>query len=149
MNLVQHLQDANAALASAGAQWHVPVLARVLLVWLFPFSAIDKMLHWDDAMEQARSSIVPASWAPFLLVCAMAAELVLPVCIVAGWLAPESALVLAAYCAVTALLYHRFWACGDFWKKRGPSKGRTHFWDFLKNFGLAGGLLYIVIGRGF
>jgi putative oxidoreductase len=149
MNFASDAHQAAAALASAGVGWQVPLLARILLVWLFPFSAIDKMLHWQNAIDQARSSVLPPSWAPAMLVCAMAAELVLPVCIVAGWFAPESALVLAAYCVATALLFHRFWTYGDFWKKHGTSEARSHFWDFLKNFGLAGGLLLIAIGRGF
>ncbi len=149
MNFAAEAHQAAAALASTGAGWQVPLLARILLVWLFPFSAIDKMLYWKGALGQARSSVFPASWAPAMLVCAMAAELVLPVCIVAGWLAPESALLLAAYCMATALLFHRFWTYGDFWNKEGSSKGRSHFWDFLKNFGIAGGLLLIAIGRGF
>ena len=121
------------------------LLARVLLVAMFPFSAIDKVLHWDDALKQARSSILPG--APLLLVAAMVVEVVAPVCIVAGWYAPIAALVLAAFCAATALLYHPFWRAGDFWAK-GESVDRSHFWDFTKNFGLAGGLLLVALGAG-
>jgi len=35
-----------------------------------------------------------------------------------------AALVLAAYCAATAVLYKRFWALGDFWAG-GDSKARN------------------------
>jgi putative oxidoreductase len=41
---------------------------------------------------------------------------------------------------VTALLWKQFWKSGDF-RLRGPSRGRDIFWDFLKNFALAGGFL--------
>ena len=112
------------------------LVARVLLVAMFPFSAVDKLLHWDAAMRQCRSSILPG--APFLLVMAMVVEVATPVCIVAGWHAEAAALVLAAFCAATALLYHPFWRAGDFWAQ-GESIDRNHFWDFTKNFGLAGG----------
>ena len=49
------------------------------------------------------------------------------------------------YCAATAVLFKRFWAQGDFWA-RGDSKGRTLFWDFLKNLSLGAGFLLIVVG---
>ena len=122
------------------------LVARILLVAMFPFSAIDKVLHWNAALQQANSSFMPGG--PLLLVMAMAVELVAPVCIVAGWHAGPAALVLAAYCAATALLYHPFWMQGDFWA-RGESVARGHFWDFTKNFGLAGGLLLVALGAGF
>jgi putative oxidoreductase len=141
----------NAAWSHAGA-WlaalPMALVARVCLVGMFPFSALDKVLHWREARAQASSSVLPASWAPLLLVLGMACEVVTPVCIVAGWWAEPAALVLAGYCAVTALLFHRFWTYGDFWR-RGESQGRTHFWDFTKNFGLVGGLLLVAIGHGF
>ncbi len=124
----------------------LPLVARICLVVLFPFSALDKVLHWNEALAQCRSSFLPG--APLLLVASMVVEVAAPVCIVAGWQAPLAALVLAAFCAATALLYHPFWRAGDFWAQ-GASVDRDHFWDFLKNFGLAGGLLLVVAGAGF
>ena len=123
----------------------IGLVARVLLVALFPFSAIDKMLHWDQALKQANSTILPGG--PVLLASGMVVELITPVCIVAGWHAGIAALVLGAFCIATAVLYKQFWAPGDFWSK-GDSKARELFWDFLKNFGLAGGLLLVALGAG-
>src|SRR4051812_34801671 len=37
----------------------------------------------------------------------------------------------------TAVLYHPFWAYPDFWIESDSSQAREHFWQFLKNFGLA------------
>ena len=122
------------------------LVARILLVAMFPFSAVDKAIHWNAAMVQCRSSFIPG--APWMLVVAMVVEVVAPVCIVAGWQAPIAAAVLAAFCAATALLYHPFWRAGDFWAQ-GDSVDRGHFWDFTKNFGLAGGLLLVALGNGF
>ncbi len=122
------------------------LLARILLVAMFPFSAVDKAIHWNVAMAQCRSSFIAG--APWMLVLAMAIEVVAPVCIVVGWQVPIAASVLAAFCAATALLYHPFWRAGDFWA-RGESVDRGHFWDFTKNFGLAGGLLLVALGTGF
>ena len=121
----------------------VPFLIRVCLVILFPFSALDKIVNWDGALKQARSGILPGG--PVLLVLAMGCEILTPILIVGGWFDRAAAFVLAGYCVVTALVYHDFWAHGDFWA-RGESRGRTHFWDFLKNFGLVGGLGLVVLG---
>lgn len=117
--------------------------ARICLVILFPFSALDKIFNWEGALKQANSGILPGG--PVLLILAMSCEIVTPMLIVSGWHDRAAAFVLAGYCAVTALLYHNFWAFGDFWAA-GESRGRSHFWDFLKNFGLVGGLLAVVLG---
>ncbi|MGR6034284.1 MAG: DoxX family protein [Candidatus Nitrosoglobus sp.] len=121
----------------------IPFLIRLCLVVLFPFSALDKIFDWNGALTQAKSSFLPG--APVLLILGIMVELITPVCIVAGWHDRLAALVLAGFCIITALLYHNFWHYSDFWAK-GDSKARAHFWDFLKNFGLVGGLLLITFG---
>ena len=93
--------------------------------------------------KQAESSFVPGGGA--LVIAAIAIEIVTPICIVIGWHDRIAALVLAAFCVVTAVLYHPFWKFADWWSP-GDSKGRRHLWDFLKNFGLTGGLLMVAIG---
>ena len=121
----------------------IPIIIRTFLVVLFPFSALDKIFDWNDALQQAKSSFLPGG--PVLLVLSTIVELVAPFCVVFGWHDRLAAFVLAMFCVVTALLYHNFWHYPDFWRK-GDSKARGHFWDFLKNFGLAGGLLLITFG---
>lgn len=120
----------------------IPLIARFCLVIMFPFSAFDKIAHWKEAMQQATSSFLPGG--AILIVIAIVVEFVTPVCIVIGWHDRLAAFVLAGFCAVTALLYHPFWNYPHFWSN--PGEGRSHFWDFLKNFGLVGGLLLLVIG---
>ena len=121
----------------------VPFVIRFCLIVLFPFSALDKILDWDSALEQANSSFLPGG--PVLVVLGILIETIAPVCILVGWHDRLAAFVLAGFCVVTALLYHRFWRYPDFWRK-GESTARSHFWDFLKNFGLVGGLLLITFG---
>lgn len=126
------------------------LLARICLVLMFPFSAIDKIVHWKDALAQANSSFTGSTTSSFLpggplLVAAMVIEFVTPICIVLLWHERPAALLLAAFCVVTALLYHPFWRQGDFWVQ-GNSVDRQHFWDFTKNFGLTGGLLLVAAG---
>lgn len=121
----------------------IPIIIRVCLVVLFPFSALDKIVFWKDAIAQADSSFLPKSSGPPLLLSAIVVEAVAPFLIVIGWHDRIAALILAFFCVITAILYHPFWKFSDFWKS-GDSVARNHFWDFLKNFGLVGGLLLIV-----
>ncbi|QHI97513.1 DoxX family membrane protein [Xylophilus rhododendri] len=125
------------------------LIARICLVLMFPFSCLDKIVNRRDALAQAASNPwVPAAFAPLLLVLGGLLEIAGPVCVVSGWMARPAAALLALYCVATALLFHRFWASGDFWQP-GASAGRAHFWDFTKNLGLTGGLLLVALGQGF
>ena len=124
---------------STGLVWYV---ARLCLVAMFPFSAIDKLWHWRASLDQTESGGLPG--AEVMLVAAIFVEAITPVMIVAGWHDRAAALLLAAFCVVTAFLYHPFWKGPDFFSRRGDSKAREHFWQFLKNFGLVGGLLLVV-----
>lgn len=119
---------------------YTPLLLRICLVSLFPFSALDKVFNWGSAMKQAGATPL----APAMLVAAIVIELVTPACIVTGWHDRLAAFVLAGFCVATAVLYHQFWRFADFWRFR-PGEGLEHFWEFLKNFGLVGGIGLIVL----
>ena len=58
--------------------------------------------------------------------------------------APPTPAPLLVMCAVTAVLYHQFWRYPDFWRFR-EGEGLQHFWEFLKNFGLVGGLGLVML----
>ena len=120
----------------------VELAARVSLVAMFPFSAIDKIWHWNNAMAQTRQAKLPGSAA--MLVAAIVVEGITPFGIAFGVLDRPAAVLLAGFCFVTAFLYHPFWAYDDFFSPRDDSVSREHFWQFLKNFGLVGGLLLVV-----
>lgn len=119
---------------------YAPLLLRICLVVLFPFSGLDKIVNWRSAMKQAGNGAL----APAMLVAAIVVEIGAPVCIVLGWHDRLAAFVLAGFCAVTAVLYHQFWRYPDFWRFR-EGEGLEHFWEFLKNFGLVGGLGLVVL----
>ncbi len=97
-------------------------------------------------MKQAGSGPLPDPG--LLLDLGIAVELIAPVLIVAEKRDREAALVLAGFCAATALLFHRFWEYDDLLKQNQKSEGREHLWEFLKNFGLAGGLMTVTLDRG-
>ena len=125
-----------------GAVWF---FARLSLVAMFPFSAVDKVWHWKNSLDQTESGGLPGG--PFLLGLAIAVEGLTPICILFGWMDRPAAVLLAGFCVVTAFLYHPFWAYPDFFSPNDASRSREHFWQFLKNFGLVGGLLLVVFGE--
>ena len=117
---------------------------RYLLVMLFfPFSALDKIINFRGAVGQARQ-VAPGALAMLLILVGLSVEILMPIAILTGVADRAAGLVMAGYCMVTALLWKQFWRPGDFWRS-GESKGRDLFWDFLKNFSLAGGFLLLVV----
>ena len=117
---------------------------RLLLVALFlPFSALDKILNFRGAVGQARQATSSRSLATGLILAGLTVEIVMSLGILTGIADRAAAFVLAGYCGVTALLWKQFWKPGDFWS---GGRGRELFWDFWKNFALAGGFLLVTFG---
>src|SRR5580692_8438326 len=121
-------------------QQFLDFIARLCLVLLFPFSALQKILDPHAAMTQAAHGWIPLPPAPaaLLLVLGGMLEAIGPVCILLNFYRRQAALLFIFYVIVTAVLFHNFWSFpfnGDAWNQ--------NFWPFLKNFGLAGGFLYI------
>lgn len=124
----------------------VELLVRYGLVMLFfPFSALDKSVGFEGAVKQAQGVFASRRLAAMVLMCGMAIEIFMSLGVVTGIADRACALVLAGYCAATAVLFKRFWTPGDFWSP-GDSKGRALFWDFLKNLSLGAGFLLILVG---
>lgn len=120
-------------------------VARCLLVLLFlPFSALDKILNFDEAVGQAAQS-APVRLAPILILMGLSVEVVMSLAILTGIADRLAAFILAGYCVVTALLWKQFWKVPDF-RLKAASRGRETFWDFLKNLALAGGFLMLAFG---
>jgi putative oxidoreductase len=124
----------------------VAFAVRCLLVGLFlPFSALDKVLNFRDAVDQAAQAISSRLLARVLILCGLGVEVVMSLCILTSVADRLAAFILAGYCMVTALLWKQFWKTPDF-RLKGKSQGRELFWDFLKNFALAGGFLMLAFG---
>jgi putative oxidoreductase len=122
------------------------IIERYLLVVLFfPFSALDKIINFKGAVGQAQQAIASTGAANILILLGLSVEILMPLGILTGVADRFAAFIMAGYCGVTALLWKQFWKPGDFWHG-GESKGRDLFWDFLKNFSLAGGFLLITFG---
>ena len=121
-------------------------LIRCSLVALFlPFSALDKLLNPGAAVDQAQGTVHSRTLAWILIGLGLFVEVAMSLAVVSGVFDRLAAVILAGYCAVTALLWKQFWKTDDF-RLKGPSKGRDVFWDFLKNFAVAGGFLILATG---
>jgi putative oxidoreductase len=122
------------------------LVVRCGLVLLFlPFSALDKIFGFEHAVAQAQALFKARALAIVVLMGGLAIEVVMSLGVVSGVADRACALVIAGYCAATAVLFKRFWAQGDFWA-HPDGKGRGLFWDFLKNLSLGAGFLLIVVG---
>jgi putative oxidoreductase len=119
---------------------------RCLMVALFlPFSALDKVLNFKLAVDQASLAIPKRVFASLLIACGFFVEVSMSLALLTGVADRLAALILAAYCLLTALLWKQFWTKRDF-RLKGASNGRDVFWDFLKNAALAGGFLLLAFG---
>jgi putative oxidoreductase len=115
-------------------------VARLCLVLIFPFSALDKIFNHASAIAQAKTGWVPLpdNAAEILLVLGGMLEVIGPICILFGFYRRQAALLFIFYVVVTAVLFHNFWSFPF-----NSEPWTENFWPFLKNVGLAGGFLYI------
>ena len=104
------------------------LIGRILISALFLVSAVNKVFNLEDSMNWMESFGIPG----FLIFPAIAVEIVLPILVIVGYQARISAGILAAFCLMTAFLFHF-----DF-------SNQAQLISFLKNVGLAGGFLFIV-----
>ena len=104
-------------------------LGRIFISALFLISAYNKIFNIDGSMSWMEGYGVPG----FLLYPTIALEIILPLFVIIGYNARISAGLLAIFCTITAFLFHF-----DF-----SDQGQTI--SFLKNIGLAGGFLFIVV----
>jgi putative oxidoreductase len=122
------------------------LLVRYGMVMLFlPFSAVDKVLGFDNAVKQAQGVFKPRLLAIAVLMIGLAIEVLCTLGFLTGVADRACAFIIAGYCAATAALFKPFWTEGDFLSDPN-GKGRGLFWDFLKNLSLGAGFLLLVIG---
>jgi len=124
----------------------VVFVSRLLLVLLFlPFSALDKVLNFNQAVGQAAQAVPRRSLAAIMILAGLGVEVLMSLGVLTGIADRMAAFVLALYCIITAMLWKQFWKAPGF-RLKGASRGRDVFWDFLKNFALAGGFLMLAFG---
>ncbi len=107
----------------------IDLIGRIFISAIFLISAYNKIFSIDGSMSWMEGFGIPG----FLLYPAIVLEIILPLFIIIGYRARISAGLLAIFCLVTAFIFHF-----DF---EDPMQKIS----FLKNIGLAGGFLFIVI----
>ena len=105
------------------------LVGRILISALFLISAYNKIFSIDGTMSWMEGFGIPG----FLLYPTIAIEIILPLFVIFGYPARISAGLLAIFCLATAFLFHF-----DF-------VDQMQTISFLKNLGLAGGFLFIVV----
>ena len=107
----------------------IDLIGRILISALFLISAYNKIFSIDGSMSWMEGFGVPG----LLLYPAIALEIILPLFIIIGYRARIAAGLLALFCLSTAFIFHLNFA--------DPMQKIS----FLKNIGLAGGFLFIVV----
>ena len=105
------------------------LLGRILISALFIISAYNKLFSLDGTMSWMEGYGVPG----LLLYPTIALEVILPLSVIIGYHTRVSAGILAFFCLITAFVFHN-----DF-------SDQMQLIAFLKNLGLSGGFLFIVI----
>tara|TARA_Y100000768_G_C23854567_1_gene622721 strand:- start:192 stop:578 length:387 start_codon:yes stop_codon:yes gene_type:complete len=105
------------------------LIGRVLISSLFLVSAYNKIFSLGGSMGWMEGFGIPG----FLIYPAIILEIILPIFIIVGYKARISACLLAIFCLATAFIFHL-----DF-------SNQMQTVSFLKNIGLAGGFLFIVV----
>ena len=107
----------------------IDLLGRLLISLLFLISAYNKFFSIDGTMSWMEGFGVPG----FLIYPVIVLEIILPLFIILGYYSRISAGLLAIFCFTTAFIFHF-----DF-------VDQMQTISFLKNIGLAGGFLFIVV----
>ena len=105
------------------------LIGRILISALFLISAFNKIFNLEGSMSWMESFGVPG----FLIFPAIVIEIILPILVIVGFQARIASGILALFCLATAFLFHFDFA------------DQSQFVSFLKNVGLAGGFLFIVV----
>jgi putative oxidoreductase len=109
-------------------------LARILIVAIFVYTGITKLMHFDATAHMIGEKGIPL--AAVATAIAILIELGGAILIIVGWQTKLAAVVQFAYLIVITFMYHNFWAVP-------PQLHDVQLINFLKNVGIMGGLLLL------
>ena len=107
----------------------IDLLGRVLISLVFLLSGYNKVFNFDGTVSWMEGYGVPG----FLLWPTIVLEIILPILIIVGYKTQISATLLAIFCIATAIIFHL------------DLTNQMQIIALLKNFGLAGGFIFIAI----
>ena len=105
------------------------LVGRIFISLIFLLSGINKIGNYEGTVGWMESIGIPG----ILLIPAIILEIIAPMLIMIGYKVKISAALLSVFCVATAIIFH-----SDF-------SDQMQFISFMKNIGLAGGFLFIVV----
>ena len=105
------------------------LVARFFISLIFLLSGINKIGNYEGTVGWMESLGMPG----IFLIPAIILEIVAPILIMVVYKVKISAALLSVFCVATAIIFH-----SDF-------SDQMQFISFMKNIGLAGGFLFIVV----
>ena len=103
------------------------LIGRIFISLVFLLSGYNKIFNYGNTVTWMEGFGIPG----FLLWPVIILEIILPILIIIGYRTKISAILLAIFCIATALIFHFDFA------------NQMQTIAFLKNFGLAGGFLFL------
>ena len=105
------------------------LIGRILISSIFLLSGYNKIFNYSGTISWMEGFGIPG----FLLAPTIILEIILPILIIIGYKTRLAAILLAVFCITTAVIFHY-----DF-------SDQMQTVQLLKNFGLAGGFLFIAV----
>ena len=105
------------------------LIGRIFISSIFLLSGYNKIFNYSGTISWMEGFGIPG----FLLAPTIVLEIILPLLIIIGYKTKIAAVFLAVFCVATAVIFHLDF--GD----------QMQTIQLLKNFGLAGGFLFIAI----
>ena len=105
------------------------LIGRVFISLIFLLSGFSKISNYEGTVDWMESLGVPG----IFLIPAIVLEIIAPIFIIIGYKVKISATLLSLFCVATAFIFH-----SDF-------SNQMEFISFMKNIGLAGGFLFLVV----
>ena len=105
------------------------LIARFFISLIFLLSGINKIGNYEGTVGWMESLGMPG----IFLIPAIILEIGASILIILGYRVKISAALLSVFCITTAIIFH------------SDLSDQMHFISFMKNIGLAGGFLFIVI----
>ena len=105
------------------------LIGRIFISLVFLLSGFNKIGNYEGTVGWMESLGMPG----IFLIPAIILEVVAPILIIVGYKVKISSALLSLFCVATAVIFHN-----DF-------SNQMQFVSFMKNIGLAGGFLFLVV----
>ena len=105
------------------------LIGRIFISLIFLLSGFSKISNYEGTLGWMESLGLPG----IFLIPAIVLEIISPIFIIIGYKVKISATLLGLFCIATAFIFHN-----DF-------SNQMEFISFMKNIGLAGGFLFLVV----